>query len=222
MKTKTFKAVVAASVVALSGLCSTQAVSMMVSLDGSNWTSLTPGLDFAGGSWMIQANASSDLGVGGTPGVSVESLDILSLNGGTIWIRTFDTGMAGPANGFFKSAVNITGLPVGSAFVQASGYVDSLNNGFSTVPASAVKIFEGFYFGATSEFLDLAGAVPAAPFSLMIETSITLLNGGVATLSQSLVDPDPVVASLPDGGSALALLGFALAGLGWGARLRKN
>lgn len=225
MGKRTLKAVVVATALAFGGLYSAKAVpTVMLSSDGGlNWTtvvSTTPGsLLYSGfvGTWSVNVSGSTLL----SP-AELNLLDVTAItrNAGSLTVRFFETDLTlDSINGFFKNQAAGTVANRGS--LSMNTYIDTSNGGFSTIPGTAVQLTGQTFFGAFDEMANSAySPLPTAPFSLMVEATIMLRgSGGMTYFSQSLVDPPPN--SVPDGGSALALLGSALAGLGFFSRSRK-
>jgi hypothetical protein len=151
----------------------------------------------------------------------VDLLDVtaISRNAGSLTLRFFETGLTlDTINGFFKNQAD--GLVADSAALILNTYIDPSNNGFLTMPGTAVQLTGQTLFGQFDETVNSPYApLPSDQFSLMVEATILLRGAGGATdFSQSLVDPP---AQVPDGGSTLALLGAALVGFGWFSRSRK-
>jgi len=64
-----------------------------------------------------------------------------------------------------------------------------------------------------SEAVNTSYGIPAGPFSMMFEATISQrIGGGIVTFKSSLVDPQGTN-GVPDGGTTLLLLGLGLAAL---------
>lgn len=201
--------------VIMSGLSAQAVPTLMLSSDGgANWTTVVGSdgvVSYGGavGSWSVSVSGSTIL--------SPAQLDLLDVtararSAGTLTLRFFETDLTlDTINGFFKNQADGTVANFGSLALKT--YIDPSNNGFSTMPGTAVQLTGQSLFGQFDETVNSPYApLPSEAFSLMVEATIRLRGfGGTTTFSQSLVDPPPAV---PDGGSTLALLGAALVGVG--------
>jgi hypothetical protein len=200
---------------------------LMLSSDGgANWTtavgSADGALSYSGfvGSWSVSVNGSTIL----SP-AEVDLLDVTARtrNAGSLTLRFFETDLTvDSVLGFFK---NLTaGVVANYGSLTLNTYIDPANNGFSTMPGTAVQLTSQTLFGGFDQTVNSSYApLPAEAFSLMVEATIRLRGaGGTTTFSQSLVDPLPEVNPVIDGGSTLSLLGAALVGFSCFARSRKS
>ena len=196
---------------------------LMLSSDGGvNWTtaagSADGALSYSGfvGSWSVSVNGSTIL----SPAeVDLLNVTALTRSAGSLTIRFFETGLTvDSVNGYFKNLA--AGIVADYGSLALNTYIDTANNGFSTIPGTSVLLTSQTVFGGFDETVNSSYApLPSEAFSLMVEATIRLRGaGGTTTFSQSLVDP---IAEVPDGGSTLALLGAALVGFGCFSRARK-
>lgn len=195
---------------------------LLLSSDGGmNWSTAVGSADgglsysgFIGGSWSVTVNASTAL----SPG-DPNLLDVVAIsrNPGRLILRFFETGLTLDAvNSLAKMQAN--GRVTDSAALVLNTYIDPSNQGFLTIPGTAVRWTGQTVFGQFEETVNSPYTPrPTDQFSLMVEATIILRGtGGATTFSQSLVAP----ADAPDGGSTLALLGAALVGIGCLSRSR--
>lgn len=179
---------------------------------GTSWTvgSTDGAYNYIGG-WSLSVKGSKTLS---------DLLDVtaISRSPGSLTLRFFETGLTlDSINGIFKNQAG--GLVADSAALVLNTYIDPSNNGFLTMPSTAVQLTGQTLFGYFDEtVISQYVLLPSDQFSLMLEATILLRGAGGATdFSQTLRAPTHV----PDGGSTLALLGAALVGFGWFSRSRK-
>ncbi len=224
MKTKTFKAVVAASVVAFGAFSPAYAVpTVMFSADqGTTWATLS-GSSMRLGSWRINAAAFSTAGLDGqVPELGFTSFDATSRLAGNLMVRLYDTGFQwGDQTGYFLSQVD--GSVAGGSRLSVKTFVDTDNDPFTTrVYSGDLLTSQGNFFAGAlnSDAANTTHGIPQGQFSMMFEATISQrVGGGIVTFSSSLVDP-PTTNDIPDGGATLVLLGLGLASLGLISRNR--
>lgn len=124
---------------------------------------------------------------------------VTSTGAGTITIKWSDTDFTAGSAGF---AAEIGGTTAGS--VQFSTYADAGNTLFGTGIQLTSQSFNSSPFSGTASH----GAVGDNSFSL---TEVLVITHGSGTTSDS---GDASLATVPDGGATVTLLGTALAGLG--------
>ncbi len=219
------KSLVVAVAAVLSLAASAQAVpTLMLSTDGGvNWTAAVGSgdgsLNYVGfvGSWSISVSGSTVL----SPAeIDLWTVQSRSRNAGILTLRFFETDLTVDSiNGYFKNQAACTVPNFGSLGMKT--YIDPANNGFSSMPGTAVQLTSQTFFGGFDDTVNSTYApLPSQPFSLMVEATIRLRGaGGTTTFSQSLVDPP--TDGVPDTGSTVAFLGAALVGLGLFSRSRK-
>ena len=212
MRTRIFKSLVVASAVALGGFSSAYAIpTIMVSTDnGANWTTYDSSSPILG-SWRLNATAFSTAGLSGqAPELGFSAFNATSRLPGVLMVRLYDTGFQwGDTTGYYLSQID--GSVAGGSRLAVNTYVnaaDPFNTG--DLLTSQGNFLAGLL---KSEAVNTSYGIPAGPFSMMFEATISQrIGGGIVTFKSSLVDPQGTN-GVPDGGTTLLLLGLGLAAL---------
>jgi len=212
MKTKILKTIIIASAVAGIGLTAANAIpTVVVSTDqGANWTTLGSSSTVVG-SWRISATAFSSVGLAGqAPELGFSTFNATSRLPGILMVRLYDTGFQwGDTTGYYLSQID--GSVAGGSRLAVNTYVNAANDPFT--PGDLLTAQGNFFAGALkSEASNTTYGIPAGPFAMMFEATISQrVGGGIVTFKSTLVDPTRE--TVPEGGTTVLLLGVGLVSL---------
>ena len=212
MKTKILKTIIIASAVAGIGLTAANAIpTVVVSTDqGANWTTLGSSSTVVG-SWRINATAFSTVGMNGqSPELGFSVFNATSRLPGILMVRLYDTGFQwGDTIGYYLSQID--GSVAGGSRLSVNTYVNAADP-FTT--GDLLMSHGNFLAGLVkSEAVNTSYGIPAGPFSMMFEATISQrVGGGIVTFKSTLVDPSGTN-GVPDSGTTLLLFGLGLAAL---------
>ena len=218
-------ALVAASMVV--GANQASANSIRLSADfGASWTEVGDGdgdgiVQFNGTVGTFTVNLTTgiskpELGSASSPRMELSSIQASSSGSGTLWIQHSDTDFT--QLGSARASFTINELTAGSGVDYYRTYWSATNTLWATTNLMTDQGPFGPYPGdppGAFPQVQIAPGPTSGPYSLT--QTISLTHSGAATSSLR------AVVTVPDGGSAAALLGSALLAFGFlRARLRKN